>query len=180
MRELRPPRLGEAVSEVSNLVVVEDLDGLRAMEEYLLSPERSEIVLGLSCRTDTQEPVLAPDRVRRILGREAWIYVVKDALLLGNRDGLLAPALSLKVDCTRIWRPGCSAESLPSEHPLIPRIPGEPEADALVDLSGQLLLTARDGRDLGDQLAQEPKPAAPPPGGARRQSGHEAGGVKKR
>ncbi len=83
---------------------------------------------------------------------DVLVVYIPAEVLNANNYGQLGPMLSLVPGCVRIWCPGLSLGSAPEDHPLIPRLKSESDADALADLAHQMLLGAREAKPLVNTL----------------------------
>jgi hypothetical protein len=110
-------------------ITVSDDQDLQAMASYLLSGDRDQPAIALTSGS-TGQLVLAPDKVREIVGG-AQIYLVTGEDLLLHFEGLLGPNLALPSGAVRIWWPELTVESDPLEHPAVLQLEDEPEADTL-------------------------------------------------
>jgi hypothetical protein len=110
------------------------------MEADLRSGERSEPVVGLSCLEEINEPVLAPRRVRAIVGAGPRIYYVPGQDLLRRLQGMLG-RIALPSGSARVWWPGVSARNDPGEHPLVLALDSESQADMLAEFHRQFNLS---------------------------------------
>lgn len=105
------------------------------MRAYLLSADRVEPVVGLARCLDADEPVLAPERVRAVVGAGPRIYYVPGESLLRRLQGSLGQRLALVTGGVRVWWPGLQARCDPGGHPLVLALDGEPQADVLAELA---------------------------------------------
>jgi hypothetical protein len=118
--------------EAKPIVVARDQD-LQAMANYLFAGDRDQPAVALTSGT-TGQPVLAPDRVRSLVGGDTRIYVVTGTDALLDLEGLLGSNLALPVAAARIWWPALTFESDPLEHPVVLQLEDEPEAAMLEEL----------------------------------------------
>jgi hypothetical protein len=134
---------GGAVSAVdAGVLVVRSQRALRGMEADLRSGERSEPVVGLSCLEEINEPVLAPRRVRAIVGAGPRIYYVPGQDLLRRLQGWLGQRIALTVGGVRVWWPGLLAgRSDPGEHPLVLALDSESQAEMPAEFDRQFNLS---------------------------------------
>jgi hypothetical protein len=101
------------------------------MLSLLLSGRRKRPMIGLARSLSTGELVLSPRDVRGVVGPGPRIYYFPgEELLCGLRE-VLGRGLALPAGAARVWWPGLSAGSDPSEHPLIVELDGEPVRDLL-------------------------------------------------
>jgi hypothetical protein len=121
-------------------IVVDGKPGLRSMQAHLLSGEREQPVIALTWSVDAEEPVLAPEDVRAIVGPGPRIYLIQAEYLLRRLQGALGP-LALPRGSARVWWPGISVGSDPGEHPLVLALDGEPQASMCVELARQFDLS---------------------------------------
>lgn len=115
---LDDPDAGTAVPTDGLLVVADDRQ-LRSMVAHLLFPQRRDAVIALATAPHASEPPLSAQDARSIVGPSVRIYLVRDELILARLDGALGPRLGLGAGASRIWWPGLSTSSRPSDHPLI-------------------------------------------------------------
>jgi hypothetical protein len=157
---------GTAVSALdAGLVVVRSQPALRGLEADLRSGDRAQPVVGLACLEEINEPVLAAQRVREIVGAGPRIYYVPGAYLLRRLQGRLGHRLALPAGGARVWWPGLCKGSDPAAHPLVLALDSESEADMLAEFARQFDLSRpfvrgeiqviEDARRLAeDELAQ--------------------------
>jgi DNA-binding XRE family transcriptional regulator len=111
------------------------------MEADLSSGERFEPVVGLSCLEEIKEPVLAPRRVRAIVGAGPRIYYVPADYLLRRVQGMLGRSFALPAGSARVWWPRLTACSDPGEHPLVLALDSESQAGMLAEFDRQFNLS---------------------------------------
>ena len=128
-----------AVSARAGEITVADDQDLQAMGSHLLSCDRDQAAVALTS-VGTGQPVLAPDKVRAIVGN-ARIYLVSAADVLLDLEGVLGPNLALPAGAARIWWPELTVASNPLEHPVVLHLEDEPEADMLVEFARCFELT---------------------------------------
>lgn len=116
-------------------ILVSSHEAVREMRAYLLSADRVEPVVGLARCLDADEPVLAPERVRAVVGAGPRIYYVPGESLLRRLQGSLGQRLALVTGGVRVWWPGLQARCDPGGHPLVLALDGEPQADVLAELA---------------------------------------------
>lgn len=121
-------------------IVVADEPAVRSMAAHLLSDGREQPVVGLASAVDSDQLVLAPGRVRGIVGHGPRIYLVGEEALRGLGD-LLGRELALPAGAARVWWPGMTARSDPRDHPLVSRLDDEAEADMLAEFARQFDLS---------------------------------------
>jgi hypothetical protein len=112
-------------------IVVASGQGLQSMGSYLLSGDREQPAVALTLAS-TGEPVLAPEKVRAIVG-SARIYLVTGTDALLHLEGLLGSNLALPAGAARIWWPELAFDSDPLEHPVVLQLEDEPEAEMLTE-----------------------------------------------
>jgi hypothetical protein len=122
-------------------VVVASKPALRSMQAYLLSCDRQQPAIALTRSVDSDEPVLAPEQVRAIVGPGPRIYYVSAEYLLRRLQGMLGRKLALPAGGARIWWPDLSTRSDPSEHPFVLALAGEPQSSMLVEFARQFDLS---------------------------------------
>jgi len=130
-----------AVKIDADLIIVRTQQALRDMEAYLLSGDRGQPVVGLTCLPEINEPVLAPERVRAIVGAGPQIYYVPGDHLLRCLHGVLGRRLALPAGGVRVWWPGLTARSDPGEHPFVLALDSEPQGDLLAEFACQFELS---------------------------------------
>lgn len=157
---------GTAVGALdADLLAVRSEGALRAMVADLRWSGRVQPVIGVTCLTEINEPVLAPRRVRAIVGAGTRIYYVPGEHLLRCLQGMLGRRLALPAGSVRVWWPGLTAPSDSRAHPLVLALDCESQSDMLVefarlfDLSRPLvrgeIQVIEDARRLAeDELAQ--------------------------
>jgi hypothetical protein len=119
-------------------VIVRSHQDLREMKADLHSGERRCPAVGLTCLLEIEEPVLAPRRVRALVGSGPRIYYLPGVHLLGRLQGMLGQRLALPAGGARVWWPGLAVGSDPREHPLVLALDGESRAGTLVEFARQL------------------------------------------
>jgi hypothetical protein len=122
-------------------VIVRSLQALRGMEADLRSGERAQPVVGLACSEEIDEPVLAVQRVREIVGVGPRIYYVPGAYLLHRLRGTLGGSLALPAGGARVWWPGISTRCDPAAHPLVLALDSEWQTDMLAEFARQFDLS---------------------------------------
>jgi hypothetical protein len=125
----------------AGVLVVRSQRALRGMEADLRSGERSEPVVGLSCLEEINEPVLAPRRVRAIVGVGPRIYYVPGQDLLRRLQGMLGRRIALPSGGARVWWPAVRACSDRGEHPLVLALDSESQAEMLAEFDRQFNLS---------------------------------------
>jgi hypothetical protein len=121
-------------------ILVASKPALRSMQAYLLSGEREQPVVALTWSVETDEPVLAPEEVRVIVGPGPRIYLIQQEYLLRRLQGLLGP-LALSRGSARVWWPGLSVSSDAGEHPLVLELDGEPHRRLLGEFAREFDLS---------------------------------------
>ncbi len=106
-------------------IVVRGEPGLRNMQASLLSARRKRPMIALTRSLSTGEPVLVSGDVRGVVGPGPRIYYIPEERLLRVLQETLGRSLALPVGAARVWWPGLSAGSDPSEHPLVLELDGE-------------------------------------------------------
>ena len=107
-------------------VVVSTGEDVRRLEAFLGAPRDQPVVL-LTRVPGGEEPVLAPERVRRIVGPGVRIYFVVSERALMRLRRLLGERLAVTEGAVRVWWPGFTRHSDPEDHPLMELIaePGD-------------------------------------------------------
>jgi hypothetical protein len=122
-------------------IVVRGEPGLRGMVAYLLSGRRRRPVVALTRSLSTGEPVLMASAVRAVVGPGSRIYYVsREHLLRGLRE-VLGRRLALPAGGVRVWWPGLSVGSDPSEHPFALELDGESARDMLGEFAREFELS---------------------------------------
>jgi hypothetical protein len=122
-------------------IVVRDKSALSSIEAYLLSSDREQPVVALTQSLESEEPVLAAIDVRVIVGPDPQIYSVPEEQLLQDLQGVLGRSLALPRGSARVWWPGLTSRSDPSDHPLVLELDGEPDGHMLAELARQFDLS---------------------------------------
>jgi hypothetical protein len=143
----RPTRASAGTGSAfdAGLVIVRSQQALTGMEAALRSDRRVHPVVGLASLEELDEPVLAAQRVREIVGAGPRIYYVPGAYLLRCLRGMLGAGLALPAGGARVWWPGISRRWDPAAHPLVLALDSESQADMsaefarLFDLSRPLV-----------------------------------------
>ncbi len=122
-------------------IIVRTQQALRDMEAYLLSGDRGQPVVGLTRLPEINEPVLAPERVRAIMGAGPQIYYVPGEYLLRRLEGVLGRRLALPAGGVRVWWPGLTSRSDPGGHPFVLALDSESQTDLLAEFACQFELS---------------------------------------
>jgi hypothetical protein len=134
-------RTGSLSAEDVDPIVVRSKPGLRSMQAYLLSGDRTHPAVALTQSLSTGAPVLAPSDIRALVGPDPRIYYIPAERLLDRLEQGLGRALALPPGAVRVWWPGLSADSDPCEHPLLLELDGEPESVLLAELAREFELS---------------------------------------
>lgn len=137
--------------ETDVLNVRNDDDAERLAAE-ILDPKRRVPIIGLSTRSHEDQPPFDPDEVRKIVGPEALIRIVKTGPATRTLDTRLPQHFGVFGGATRVWWPGVNKQADPRKHPRI--------------LDRQDRYGPRAYSILGEQFAAgppEPLPAVPQP-----------------
>jgi hypothetical protein len=126
--------------EETGLHVVRTESGVWALEDFLLS-ERETPVVVLTQSEETLQPVLPAEKIRMIVGPYAVIYYLPGEYLLSHLRVALGHGLAVARGSARIFWPGLSVESDPTDHPLVALLDGEREQDALAEFARQFDLS---------------------------------------
>jgi hypothetical protein len=137
MSERTTPADGEGVGPIA----VRSRPGLRSLGAYLLSGEREHPAVAIARSLEADEPVLAPDDVRVIVGAGPRIYYLPGEEMLLGLHGVLGSALALPAGGVRVWWPGLSVDSDPGEHPSVLALDGEPQASVLAQFAREFDLS---------------------------------------
>lgn len=122
------------------MIVVRTGQQLRRLEADLVGARRYPVVL-LALAVDVDEPVFPPRQLRKATGPRVRIY------LLHGQHPLQRPAvvanryLAVPRGSARICWPQFSAHSDPDDHPLVHRLQGESDRDALEEFARQFDLS---------------------------------------
>jgi hypothetical protein len=119
-----------------NCIVAHEMEDLRCLCSDIFS-QRDYAIVGLAPRADTPAPVLASADVRTVTGPAARIYLLAGEDLLPRLQQMLGRRLKIDRGSARIWWPGASLRSDPSDHPLVPALAGERRRDALEEFARQ-------------------------------------------
>lgn len=122
-------------------MIVRSQQALRGMEADLRSDRRVHPVVGLASLEEINEPVLAAQRVREIVGVGPRIYYVRGAYLLRCLRGMLGGSLALPAGGARVWWPGIATRCDPAAHPLVLALDSESQADMLAEFARQIDLS---------------------------------------
>jgi len=117
-----------------NCIVVHGMEDLRCLSADVLS-DRDYAIVGIAPRADAHEPVLASADVRAVVGPAARIYLLAAEDLLPGLQEMLGGRLAVHRGAARIWWPGASVRSDPSDHPLVPALAGEWHRDTLEEFT---------------------------------------------
>jgi hypothetical protein len=122
------------------MIVVRAARQMRRLEADLVGARRYPVVL-LALAVDADEPTFPPRQLRRVAGLRVRIY-----LLTGqhpfHRPAVVRNAhLAVPRGGARICWPQFSAGSDPDDHPLVNRLEGESDRDALEEFARQFDLS---------------------------------------
>ena len=137
MSERTTPAGGEGVG----LIAVRGRAELQSLGAYLLAGEREHPVVAITRSLEVDEPVLAPDEVRMIVGAGPPVYYVNGEEMLVGLQGMLGSALALPAGGVRVWWPGLSVDSDPGDHPAVLALDGEPAASVLAQFAREFDLS---------------------------------------
>jgi peroxiredoxin len=90
---------------------------LRAMCALILRADRDFPLLAITCRRNEDQPLLAPTRVREIIGPRVPLFVVSASEVRAMK-ALLPESHDVFDGAARIWWPGVDEHSDPRDHPL--------------------------------------------------------------
>ncbi|HEX5852371.1 MAG TPA: hypothetical protein VFY36_04705 [Solirubrobacteraceae bacterium] len=121
------------------VIISEELE-LLAMQAHLLYTERNQPVVAIALYEETEETALWHAELRPILGPETQIRFVAEDLIGQLREGL-GRKLALSPESARIWWPGLSSRSDPSDHPLVLTLDGERRTDVIAEIARQFDLS---------------------------------------
>jgi hypothetical protein len=127
--------------EQQDAIVVRGRPALRELQGQLLSKDRRQPIVALARSLESNEPVLAASDVRAIVGAEPRLYFIGGDYLLRILQGALGRRLALQRGSARIWWPGVSKRSDPSDHPLVLELDGEPREQMLEELAREFDLS---------------------------------------
>ena len=130
----------------SDLIVVRSNAALRSMTAYLLLPARVHPVVALTSSLSKTEPVMAPSKIREIVGSEVRVYFIPGEYILRGLEVSLGHQLGVLPGAARLWWPGLSPRSDPGDHPLVLPLADESELDMLAEFARLFDLGLRDGR----------------------------------
>jgi hypothetical protein len=127
--------------------------------------DRQRPVIVLTQASESALAVLPPKQVRAAVGPDVDIYLIAGDGLAGSLGEALGRALGVAPGMARVFWPGLSCRSDPSDHPLVPVLDGESQDGALAELVRQFNLSRPDVRQeirliedarsvLQDQLAR--------------------------
>jgi len=122
------------------MIVVRRARQLQRLEAELVSARRYPVVL-LALAADADEPVFPPAQLRRAAGLRVRIY-----LLVGQHPFQRPPVVATKHlavprGSARICWPQFSVGSDPDDHPLVHRLEGESDPDALKEFARQFKIS---------------------------------------
>jgi hypothetical protein len=137
MSERTTPAGGEGIG----LIAVRGRADLRSLGAHLLAGEREHPVVGIARSLEVDEPVLASDDVRVIVGAGPRIYYLPGEEMLLGLHGVLGSALALPAGGVRVWWPGLSVDSDPGDHPSVLALDGEPAASVLAQFAREFDLS---------------------------------------
>jgi hypothetical protein len=111
------------------------------MEAHVLSHARMHPTIGVSIVNESASQELLCSLIRAIIGDGARIYLITDNLLLSRLQTTLGRSLTLPSDAIRVWWPGLSLRSDPTDHPLILEMAGEDYESLMVEFERQFELS---------------------------------------
>jgi hypothetical protein len=116
------------------MIVVRSARQLRRLEAELVGARRYPVVL-LALAVGTDKPVFAPRQVRRAAGPAVRIYLLQGQHPFQRPAVVANSYLAVPRGSARICWPQFSAGSDPDDHPLVHRVEGESDQDALEELA---------------------------------------------
>jgi hypothetical protein len=122
------------------MIVVRSARQLRRLEAELVGARRYPVVL-LALAVGMDEPVFAPRQVRRAAGLRVRIYLLQGQHPLQRPAVVANQHLAVPRGSARICWPQFSAGSDPDDHPLVHRLEGESDRDALKEFARKLELS---------------------------------------
>lgn len=122
------------------MIVVRSARQLRRLEAELVGARRYPVVL-LALAVGMDEPVFPPRQVRRAAGLRIRIYLLRGQHPLQRPAVVANKCLAVPRGSARICWPQFSAGSDPDDHPLVHRLAGESDRDALGEFARQFNLS---------------------------------------
>ena len=122
------------------MIVVRSPRQLRRLEAELVGARSYPVVL-LALAADIDEPVFPPRQVRRAAGLRVRIYLLQRQHPFQRPAVVANKHLAVPRGCARICWPQFSAGSDPADHPLVHRLEGESDQNALQEFARQLNLS---------------------------------------
>lgn len=122
------------------MIVVRSARQLRRLEAELVGARRYPVVL-LALAVGVDEPVFPPRQVRRAAGLRVRIYLLQGQHPLQRPAVVANKHLAVHRGSARICWPQFSAGSDPADHPLVHRVEGESDRDALEEFARQFDLS---------------------------------------
>ena len=133
----RPPnirRIPSVRAHPGAVVVVRSKAVMRSFEAYLFA-EREQPVVGVARSLDSDEPAIAAEVLRSVVGPEPRIYYIPNEYMLRRLSYTVGQELCLTVGAARVWWPGLSTRSDPGDHPLVVALESERAAATLEELA---------------------------------------------
>jgi hypothetical protein len=122
------------------MIVVRSARHLRRLEAELVGARRYPVVL-LALAGDADEPVFPPGQLRRAAGLRVRIYLLQGQHPFQRPAVVANKHLAVPRGSARICWPQFSAGSDPDDHPLVHRLEGESDRDALEEFARQFDLS---------------------------------------
>lgn len=124
----------------SNCLVVETRAQLRCLCAEILG-RREWPVIAITLRVDEDGPVFTCTDVRALVGPDVPIYLIYDDDLLDSLRDRLGVRLAVNRGEARVWWPGATVRSDPSDHPAVLALEGEPPRVTLEEFAQQFDLS---------------------------------------
>jgi hypothetical protein len=125
----------------SGCVTVETAAQLRGLCAEILG-RRERPVIGLTLGLDDDDLVLIRSDVRALVGADVPIYVICDEELLHSLRERLGARLAINRGEARVWWPGATVRSDPSDHPAVLALEGESPRVTLEEFAQQFELSS--------------------------------------
>jgi hypothetical protein len=122
-------------------LTVETTAQLRGLCAEILG-RRERPVVGLTLQLDDDDLVLLRGDVRALVGPDVPIYVIYDEELLHSMRERLGARLALNRGEARVWWPGATVRSDPSDHPAVLALEGDSPRVTLEEFAQQFALSS--------------------------------------
>jgi hypothetical protein len=123
-----------------SMIVVRTPEELQRFEKYLFGA-RSQPVVMLTQAVDGTKPVLPPQARHSVAGSRVRMYLILGGHPMRHLAGVLGRRWAPPRGSARICWPGFGTRSDPADHPLVQRLDGESDQEAIEEFARQFDLS---------------------------------------